>query len=292
MGRTMGALGNLTFVLCIIIFIFAVMGMQLFGKNYVGKCNWWECCMYIGVWLEMLTVGSRGGARCSAQIYFNRIVIYYISCCKSIWRFVAKCCAQSFSFRYCYVVLSLRICFVISFQRKLSSKLKFLHLTSVLPFYSRSLTHPVSLFFPKMVISLIYVYSWWIFSSFYTIIVTQLLTVYKKENLKLTMPCLRVMESQLFVLFIIRCLRHIICRIFLEIQHHLCLFFLVKTQAQHNNELSETSQSRSRYCWSIFCATSVKAWMKCIKLNSLFNKQTFKTFRIMLTHQHMLRTFD
>ncbi|XP_050562487.1 sodium channel protein para isoform X34 [Spodoptera frugiperda] len=35
MGRTMGALGNLTFVLCIIIFIFAVMGMQLFGKNYV-----------------------------------------------------------------------------------------------------------------------------------------------------------------------------------------------------------------------------------------------------------------
>ena len=37
MGRTMGALGNLTFVLCIIIFIFAVMGMQLFGKNYHGK---------------------------------------------------------------------------------------------------------------------------------------------------------------------------------------------------------------------------------------------------------------
>lgn len=32
----MGALGNLTFVLCIIIFIFAVMGMQLFGKNYTG----------------------------------------------------------------------------------------------------------------------------------------------------------------------------------------------------------------------------------------------------------------
>lgn len=52
MGRTMGALGNLTFVLCIIIFIFAVMGMQLFGKNYVGKWNWWDCCMFIGVdWL-------------------------------------------------------------------------------------------------------------------------------------------------------------------------------------------------------------------------------------------------
>ena len=38
MGKTMGALGNLTFVLCIIIFIFAVMGMQLFGKSYTGTC--------------------------------------------------------------------------------------------------------------------------------------------------------------------------------------------------------------------------------------------------------------
>lgn len=43
MGRTMGALGNLTFVLCIIIFIFAVMGMQLFGKNYHGKCCRKKC---------------------------------------------------------------------------------------------------------------------------------------------------------------------------------------------------------------------------------------------------------
>ncbi|KAL3289573.1 hypothetical protein HHI36_022987 [Cryptolaemus montrouzieri] len=39
MGRTMGALGNLTFVLCIIIFIFAVMGMQLFGKNYTDNMD-------------------------------------------------------------------------------------------------------------------------------------------------------------------------------------------------------------------------------------------------------------
>lgn len=37
MGRTVGALGNLIFVSCIIIFIFAVMGMQLFGKNYTGE---------------------------------------------------------------------------------------------------------------------------------------------------------------------------------------------------------------------------------------------------------------
>ena len=34
-GRTMGALGNLCFVLAIIVFIFAVMGMQLFGANYI-----------------------------------------------------------------------------------------------------------------------------------------------------------------------------------------------------------------------------------------------------------------
>uniref|UniRef100_A0AAN0LJ60 Multifunctional fusion protein n=3 Tax=Arthropoda TaxID=6656 RepID=A0AAN0LJ60_9ACAR len=34
MGKTVGDLGNLTFVLGIIIFIFAVMGMQMFGGNY------------------------------------------------------------------------------------------------------------------------------------------------------------------------------------------------------------------------------------------------------------------
>lgn len=37
MGKTVGDLGNLTFVLGIIIFIFAVMGMQLFGKHYVDQ---------------------------------------------------------------------------------------------------------------------------------------------------------------------------------------------------------------------------------------------------------------
>ncbi|CAF4186803.1 unnamed protein product, partial [Rotaria sp. Silwood2] len=36
-GKTIGALGNLTLVLVIIIFIFAVMGMQLFGPNYATK---------------------------------------------------------------------------------------------------------------------------------------------------------------------------------------------------------------------------------------------------------------
>lgn len=37
MGKTVGDLGNLIIVLAIIIFIFAVMGMQLFGKNYTEE---------------------------------------------------------------------------------------------------------------------------------------------------------------------------------------------------------------------------------------------------------------
>jgi hypothetical protein len=41
MMNTVGALSNLTFVLCIIIFIFAVMGMQLFGKVSTGSV---PCC--------------------------------------------------------------------------------------------------------------------------------------------------------------------------------------------------------------------------------------------------------
>jgi len=36
-GRTMGALGNLCLVLAIIVFIFAVMGMQLYGGNYTEQ---------------------------------------------------------------------------------------------------------------------------------------------------------------------------------------------------------------------------------------------------------------
>ncbi|KAL2081442.1 hypothetical protein ACEWY4_023295 [Coilia grayii] len=38
-GNSVGALGNLTLVLAIIVFIFAVVGMQLFGKNYHS----WYC---------------------------------------------------------------------------------------------------------------------------------------------------------------------------------------------------------------------------------------------------------
>ncbi|XP_025027460.1 sodium channel protein type 1 subunit alpha-like [Python bivittatus] len=44
-GNSVGALGNLTLVLAIIVFIFAVVGMQLFGKNYENcKCKISEDC--------------------------------------------------------------------------------------------------------------------------------------------------------------------------------------------------------------------------------------------------------
>ncbi|XP_026552896.1 sodium channel protein type 2 subunit alpha-like [Pseudonaja textilis] len=44
-GNSVGALGNLTLVLAIIVFIFAVVGMQLFGKSYDScKCKISEDC--------------------------------------------------------------------------------------------------------------------------------------------------------------------------------------------------------------------------------------------------------
>nr|XP_034988935.1 sodium channel protein type 2 subunit alpha-like [Zootoca vivipara] len=44
-GNSVGALGNLTLVLAIIVFIFAVVGMQLFGKSYDNcKCKISEDC--------------------------------------------------------------------------------------------------------------------------------------------------------------------------------------------------------------------------------------------------------
>lgn len=46
MAKTLPSISNLIFVLLIIIFIFAVMGMQLFGASYYEEvCNKWECDM-------------------------------------------------------------------------------------------------------------------------------------------------------------------------------------------------------------------------------------------------------
>jgi len=70
MGKTVGALGNLTFVLCIIIFIFAVMGMQLFGKNYIGTSRYWSLfhfysycvCQIVSIFIQFIfiTIRRRG----------------------------------------------------------------------------------------------------------------------------------------------------------------------------------------------------------------------------------------
>ena len=45
MKSTVSSISNLIFVLCIIIFIFAVMGMQLFGKSYTEKVCQWDGCV-------------------------------------------------------------------------------------------------------------------------------------------------------------------------------------------------------------------------------------------------------
>ena len=65
----MGALGNLCFVLAIIIFIFAVMGMQLFGEKYTtehfAEVPRWNFCDFLhsfmiifrvlcGEWIESM----------------------------------------------------------------------------------------------------------------------------------------------------------------------------------------------------------------------------------------------
>ena len=44
MGSVIGGLSNLTFVVGIIIFIFAVMGMQLYGNDYRTNVCYWDGC--------------------------------------------------------------------------------------------------------------------------------------------------------------------------------------------------------------------------------------------------------
>uniref|UniRef100_A0A8C6VMI3 Sodium channel protein n=1 Tax=Naja naja TaxID=35670 RepID=A0A8C6VMI3_NAJNA len=57
-GNSVGALGNLTLVLAIIVFIFAVVGMQLFGKSYKEcVCKIAEDCelpLLCGEWIETM----------------------------------------------------------------------------------------------------------------------------------------------------------------------------------------------------------------------------------------------
>jgi len=81
-GRTMGALGNLCFVLAIIIFIFAVMGKEMFKSEYEkyyneedGELPRWHFCDFLhafmivfrvlcGEWIESMW----GCIRCSGPV--------------------------------------------------------------------------------------------------------------------------------------------------------------------------------------------------------------------------------
>lgn len=87
MGKTVGALGNLTFVLCIIIFIFAVMGMQLFGKNYTGEWPtffkevlFWVCCMmWISFEIEsLLCMDSYFREKGDQMVWYTRLLAFVI----------------------------------------------------------------------------------------------------------------------------------------------------------------------------------------------------------------------
>lgn len=87
MGRTVGALGNLTFVLCIIIFIFAVMGMQLFAKNYTGEVQF-DLIMFKYTYLKfivniknLVTVFYKSkGKVCEIRIITKTTHILYVYC--------------------------------------------------------------------------------------------------------------------------------------------------------------------------------------------------------------------
>lgn len=97
MGRTMGALGNLTFVLCIIIFIFAVMGMQLFGKNYHGKSSYNKSFVSIGV------------------VYW---CFFLLALSKLVISFLISFIGKTFKFNFCEVFFSFEF-FEISWNWKL-----------------------------------------------------------------------------------------------------------------------------------------------------------------------------
>lgn len=106
----MGALGNLTFVLCIIIFIFAVMGMQLFGKNYTGTYTYiWKHCicnLYIHVLL---------------YLWYGYVYSYIMSYCLQItWTDSSTVfypdgtlrisCTRSWLYSECYAENGLNLC--------------------------------------------------------------------------------------------------------------------------------------------------------------------------------------
>lgn len=89
MGKTVGDLGNLTFVLSIIVFIFAVMGMQLFGKNYTEeKYDQWFLCFLCSKFL-FCSFGGREIPRWNFKDFMHSFMIVFRVLCgewiESMW---------------------------------------------------------------------------------------------------------------------------------------------------------------------------------------------------------------
>ncbi len=89
-GNSVGALGNLTLVLAIIVFIFAVVGMQLFGKSYR------DCVCKISEDCEL--------PRWHMTDFFHSFLIIFrvyvgngSKQCGTAWKWLAKACASSSS---------------------------------------------------------------------------------------------------------------------------------------------------------------------------------------------------
>lgn len=122
MGRTVGALGNLTFVLCIIIFIFAVMGMQLFGKNYTGIC----------LGKARLWQNGINARTANANTYKRTSQTMHISAPPYERNAIAKCCSNatvsSLHWNAVAMFISLEFCsrfFHLLFSSKLESRSTF-----------------------------------------------------------------------------------------------------------------------------------------------------------------------
>lgn len=90
-GRSLGALGNLTVVLGIIVYIFAVVGMQLFGKSYTADkfdgevprwnfTDFYHSCLMIfrvlcGEWIEPLWDCMRATGPYAILLYIPAFII-------------------------------------------------------------------------------------------------------------------------------------------------------------------------------------------------------------------------
>jgi hypothetical protein len=99
-GRTMGALGNLCFVLAIIIFIFAVMGKEMFKSDYeqfYPKDDFprWHFCDFLhafmivfrvlcGEWIESMWGCLRASGSVCIPFFLSTMIIGNLVVCLSL----------------------------------------------------------------------------------------------------------------------------------------------------------------------------------------------------------------